>query len=207
MPPACVVQLLARHAALEVSNYFIYTKDPLSDDTYDSGREPGRPGATTAAGGKTTKYYTNQASARLSHQFGPENTAYAQMAGGFTKYDDPGNGNTNGNTNDNVNEDGQWFTPSAGLTYWFSTNNGIETDFSYTRGLYEDNGQSNFNNYDGLAALQPPPHPADRRLRPVPPDLPHVGRPQRHDRQRSGASRTTSSTPRRSASSTSSTRP
>jgi hypothetical protein len=138
----------SRATRLEVSNYFIYTKDPLSDDTYDSGDNLVVQGNNRSRG-QNNKYYTDQASARLSHQFGPENTAYAQMAGGFTKYDDPGNSNTNGNTNDIVNEDGQWFTPSAGLTYWFSHNNGIETDFSYTRGLYEDDGQSDFNNYDG----------------------------------------------------------
>ena len=149
MPPGTVWYNFSRATRLEVSNYFIYTKDPLSDDTLRFGREPRSSRATTAAGAKSNKYYSNQASARLSHQFGPENTVYAQMAGGFTKYDDPGNGNTTGNTNGNVNEDGQWFTPSVGLTYWFSTHNGIETDFSYTRGLYEEDGQSDFNNYDG----------------------------------------------------------
>ena len=47
--------------------------------------------------------------------------------------------------------DGQWFTPSAGLSYWFSTWNGIDADLSYTRGLYEGDNESNFDNYDGRA--------------------------------------------------------
>lgn len=134
----------SRATRLEVSNYFTYTKQPLSDDTYDSGENLVVQGNDRSRGQE--KYYSDQASARLSHQFGPENTVYAQMAGGFTNYDDPGN--TGSGVDDNDNEDGQWFTPSVGLTYWFSTRNGIESDFSYTRGLYEED-RSDFNNYDG----------------------------------------------------------
>ena len=145
MPRGTVWYNFSRATRLEVSNYFIYTKDPLSDDTYDSGENLVVQGNNRSRGQE--KYYSNQASARLSHQFGPENTVYAQMAGGFTNYDDPGNA-TNGDERQR-NEDGQWFTPSVGLTYWFSTRNGIESDFSYTRGLYEETASSDFNNYDG----------------------------------------------------------
>ena len=79
------------------------------------------------------------------------------MADGFTNYDDPAPHRRT------ANEDGQWFTPSVGLSYWFSTWNGIDADLSYTRGLYEETTKR-LRQLRRPPALQPPPHPADRRL-------------------------------------------
>ena len=149
----------SRSTRFSISNYFVYTKDPLSEDI----NQGSSPGTTTVSGGgggfsgvtpgpsgptliqgndrarNRDRYYTNTANGRMDHQFGPENKAYAQMAYGVSKYDDP------------TESDGQWFTPSAGLSYWFSTWNGIDADLSYTRGLYEGDNESNFDNYDGRA--------------------------------------------------------
>ncbi len=151
----------SRATRFSANNYFVYTKDPLSQDLAQ-GSLPGTTtttGTTTGSGaftGVTTPgqtgpiliqgndksrgnstYYTNYANARMDHQFGPENKAYAQMGYGLAKYDDP------------TQDDGQWFTPAAGMSYWFSTWNGVDLDVAYTRGLYESNNTSNFNNYDG----------------------------------------------------------
>jgi hypothetical protein len=136
----------SRATRFSVSNYFYYTKDPLSSEI-SQGSSPGTttvgvgPGPVLIQGNDRARnrdrYYTNTANGRMDHQFGPENKVYAQMAYGVSKYDDP------------TESDGQWFTPSAGLSYWFSTWNGIDADLSYTRGLYEGNNESNFDNYDG----------------------------------------------------------
>jgi len=131
----------SRETRLDLRNYFLYTKDPLADDDVEDnqgniivqGNDRSRQGQDT--------YYRNNASARLSHQFGPENSTYAQFVYDLTKYDDP------------TSEDSQEFSPSAGLIYWFSNWWGIELDGGYTRGLYEESDSSDFNNYTGRFRL------------------------------------------------------
>jgi hypothetical protein len=148
----------SRSTRFSISNYFTYTKDPLSGDV----NQGSSPGTTTVGGGgggafsgvtpgpsgpiliqgndrarNRDRFYSNYASGRADHQFGPENRVYTQMAYLLSKYDDP------------AESDGQSFTPSAGLSYWFSTWNGVDVDASYTRGLYEGSDESNFDNYDG----------------------------------------------------------
>ena len=61
----------SRETRLDLNNYFLYTKDPLADDDVEDnqgniivqGNDRSRQGQDT--------YYRNNASARLSHQFGP----------------------------------------------------------------------------------------------------------------------------------------
>ncbi|MCU0561097.1 MAG: outer membrane beta-barrel protein [Desulfobacterales bacterium] len=130
----------SRETRLEVFNYFLYSKDPL--DNRDVENEAGD---VIVRGDDTRrerdKYYRNQATARLSHQFGPENSSFVQFTHGLYKYDDP------------TREDNQEFTPSAGLTYWFSTWTGMEAGAEYTRGLYDEDTSSDFNNYLGRLRL------------------------------------------------------
>jgi hypothetical protein len=133
----------SRATRFSLSNYFTYTKDPLSQDV-TQGPAPGtigNQGPILIQGNDRSRqrdrYYTDYATARMDHQFGPENRTYAQMGYGLSKYDDP------------TQDDGQWFTPSAGVSYWFSTWNGIDADVAYTRGLYDESNTSDFDNYDG----------------------------------------------------------
>jgi hypothetical protein len=90
---------------------------------------------------KQTTYYRNNASARLSHQFGPENSTYAAFTYEIAKYDDPDD------------EDSHHFSPSAGLTYWFSNWWGMDIHGEYTRGLYDEDDNNDFNNYMGRLRL------------------------------------------------------
>jgi hypothetical protein len=124
-----------RQTRLDLTNYFLYTKDPLADDDVEDSS-----GNIIVEGNDRNRqerdtYYRNNATARLSHQFGPENSTYAQFVHGLVKYDDP------------TDEDSQQFSPSAGLTYWFSTWTGMELEGAYTRGLYDESDSSDFNNY------------------------------------------------------------
>jgi hypothetical protein len=81
-------------------------------------------------------YYRNYSTARLAHQFGPENSTYAQFIYGFLKNDS------------DQYQDSQEISPSVGMTYWFSSWTGIELEGAYLRGLYSG-GQAAANTQDG----------------------------------------------------------
>ena len=130
----------SRATRLEAFNYFLYSKDPLDNRDVENER-----GDIVVQGDDTRRmrdtFYRNQATARLSHQFGPENSSFVQFTHGLYKYDDP------------TREDTQEFMPSAGVTYWFSTWTGMELGAEYTRGLYDEDTSSDFNNYLGRLRL------------------------------------------------------
>jgi hypothetical protein len=131
----------SRQTRLELSNYFLYTKDPLADDDVEDDR-----GNIIVAGNDQNRrnrdtYWRNYATTRLSHQFGVEDSAYAQFAYGLLKYDDP------------TEEDSQDISPSAGMTYWFTPWTGMELEGVYTRGLYDEDTSSDFSNYSGRLRL------------------------------------------------------
>ena len=130
----------SRETRLDLSNFFLYTKDPLANRDIEDDR-----GNIIVQGDDRRRerdtFYRNTATARLSNQFGPENSTFAQFRHGLIKYDDP------------AEEDNQEFTPSAGVTYWFSTWTGMELGAEYTRGIYDEDTSSDFNNYLGRARL------------------------------------------------------
>jgi hypothetical protein len=86
-------------------------------------------------------YYSDYSTARLTHQFGPENFVYGQFVYGFLKNES------------NEYQDSQEIAPSVGMTYWWSTWTGIELEGGYLRGLYSGGGgQDATNNQDGTAS-------------------------------------------------------
>ena len=64
------------------------------------------PGDYTRRTGLNT-YYRDYSTTRLTHQFGPENSTYAQFIYGFLKNDS------------DQYQDSQEISPSVGMTYWF----------------------------------------------------------------------------------------
>jgi predicted porin len=130
----------SRETRLDLNNYFLYTKDPLADDDVEDER-----GNIIVQGNDRQRnrdtYWRNVATARLSHQFGVEDTTNAAFTYQILKYDDP------------TDEDSQEFSPSAGLTYWFTQWTGMELEGIYTRGIYDEDTSSDFNNYRGRARL------------------------------------------------------
>jgi hypothetical protein len=137
-----------RDTRLDLSNAFLYTKDPLSDrDVVNQQGNVVAPGDYSARQGLNT-YYRDYSTARLTHQFGPENSVYGQFVYGFLK-----------NKSDQY-QDSQEISPSAGMTYWWSAWTGIELEGSYLRGLYDDasdnqNGtaEDDFNQVSGRVRL------------------------------------------------------
>jgi hypothetical protein len=115
-----------RDTRLDLNNAFLYTKDPLNDqDVVNQQGNVVAPGDYSGRQGLNT-YYRNYSTARLTHQFGPENSIYGQFVYGFLK-----------NSSDEY-QDSQEISPSAGMTYWWSAWTGIELEAGYLRGLYDD---------------------------------------------------------------------
>jgi len=130
----------SRETRLDVTNRFYYTEDPLdSDDVEDS------QGNIILQGNDRRRerdtFYRNFATARLRHQFGVEDFVYGQFTHGLWKYDDP------------TEDDAQEFSPGAGITYWFSQWTGVDLEGGYTRGIYDEDTSSDFNNYLGRLRL------------------------------------------------------
>ena len=114
-----------RETRLDLNNSFLYTQDPLGNqDVVNQQGTVVAPGDFTRRSELNT-YYRNYSTARLTHQFGPENSTYAQFIYGFLKNDS------------DQYQDSQEISPSVGMTYWFSTWTGIELEGAYLRGLYE----------------------------------------------------------------------
>jgi len=125
-----------RETRLDFNNAFLYTQDPLGNrDVVNQQGTVVAPGDFTRRSELNT-YYRNYSTARLTHQFGPENSTYAQFIYGFLKNDS------------DQYQDSQEISPSAGMTYWWSTWAGIELEGTYLRGLYEE-GQGATNTQDG----------------------------------------------------------
>lgn len=125
-----------RETRFDLSNAFIYAKDPLSNgDVVNQQGDVVAPGDFSGRQGLNT-YYRNFSTARLTHQFGPENSVYGQFVYGFLK-----------NKSDQY-QDSQEIAPSAGMTYWWSTFTGIELEGGYLRGLYSG-GTNTANNQNG----------------------------------------------------------
>ena len=125
-----------RETRLDFNNAFLYTQDPLGNrDVVNQQGNVVAPGDYTRRAGLNT-YYRNYSTARLTHQFGPENSTYAQFIYGFLK------------NNSDQYQDSQEISPSVGMTYWLSTWTGIELEGAYLRGLYSG-GQGATNTQDG----------------------------------------------------------
>ena len=125
-----------RDTRLDLNNAFLYAKDPLSNrDVVNQQGDVVAPGDFSNRTGLNT-YYRDYSTARLTHQFGPENSTYAQFIYGFLK------------NNSDQFQDSQEISPSVGVTYWWSTFTGIELEGDYLRGLYSG-GQGATNTQDG----------------------------------------------------------
>jgi hypothetical protein len=125
-----------RATRLDVNNRFLYAQSPLSNrDVVNQQGDVVAPGDYSRRTGLNT-YYRDYSTARLTHQFGLENSIYGQFTYGFLK-----------NQSDEY-EDSQEISPSVGMTYWWSTWTGIELGADYLRGLYSG-GQGATNTQDG----------------------------------------------------------
>lgn len=117
---------MTRNTRLDIRDAFFKTDDPnpRAIDDPGGGEDPIIPADTTGRDGRET-YYTNAASARLTHRFGQLDFFYIEYAHRILRNDDT------------QLEDSTAHNPSAGLTYWFPAQFGLELVASYTRGEFE----------------------------------------------------------------------
>jgi hypothetical protein len=135
---------LAKSTRFDISNNFLRTQDPLDDEDILALRDGNviQEGDTTVRQGRRT-YYRNTASARLSHQFGKDDSIYAAFVYGLLR------------NNDSQEEDNDHYSPSVGLNYWFGPKLGIESNATYTKASFDQDsdftgdGSDDFDNYAG----------------------------------------------------------
>jgi len=106
---------ISEHLTLDLSDQLYISDDPVEQDTEVTSVRRGR-----------AKYYRNTATGSLDYIFGREDSLDVGFQHLLLINDDP------------TVQDGQRYTPSAGITYWFNIHNGINLDFSYSRGLFDE---------------------------------------------------------------------
>ena len=117
---------LTRRLLFDFRNVFLYTEDPLSEAQITELRRQDNLGLfdTTVRTGREP-YWRNTASARLTYEFGQRDSVYADIIYGILENEDP------------TIEDSTYYTPSAGLTFWFTPDWGTELIGSYTKGEFD----------------------------------------------------------------------
>ncbi|RLC29662.1 MAG: hypothetical protein DRH32_07005 [Deltaproteobacteria bacterium] len=104
----------SRNTRLEITDTFLYTKDP--EDDYDEDNTMRR---------DRNVYYTNSAGVSVTHQFGESDTIRLGYVYSILENDDE------------TLEDNSRHTPSVSLTYWFVPRQWrLETGMEYTRGEF-----------------------------------------------------------------------
>ena len=116
----------SKRTRLEIFDRFLRDEDPETARAIISADgEIQDPGDSTVRRGREW-FYINRASARIIHQFGSDDSAYAQFLTSLRREEE-----SDGNDNDR-------YAPSAGLTYWFGPKWGTTVDATYTRALFDN---------------------------------------------------------------------
>jgi hypothetical protein len=139
---------LGRSTRFEVTDAFLRTEDPLGEEDILALRDGNviQEGDPTIRTTRST-YYRNTANARLTHQFGREDSVYAGFTYGLRR------------SNDDQEEDNDYYSPSVGLNYWFGPKFGFESNAAYTKASFDQdsdfigNGTDDFDNYAGMIRL------------------------------------------------------
>ena len=135
---------LGKRTRFDVFDSFLRTEDPLGEEDILGLRDGDviQEGDTTTRKNRRT-YYANTAEARLSHQFGKDDSVYAGFVYGLLR------------NNDSQEEDNDHYSPSIGLNYWFGPKFGIQSNATYTKAEFDQDsdfvgeGTSDFDNYAG----------------------------------------------------------
>lgn len=136
---------LGKTTRFEINDSFLRTEDPLGDEDILVSTD----GDVTQEGDSTTRknrraYYRNAASARLTHQFGKEDSFYLGFLYGLLR------------NNDSQDEDNDHYSPSVGLNYWFVPKFGFQSNATYTKATFDQDsafvgtGTDDFDNYAGM---------------------------------------------------------
>jgi hypothetical protein len=127
---------LSRRTTFRIFDRFLRDTDRVSDDPIIS--DDGQilaPGDSTARRGREW-FYTNYATARVDHQFGTDDSVYAQFLYSLRREEE-----SDGNENDR-------YAPSIGMTYWFGPRWGTILEGTYTKAEFD-----NSPDYDDIAGF------------------------------------------------------
>ena len=135
---------LTKRTRFDIHDRFLRTQDPLRDEDVLSLKDGNvvQEGDATVRKNRET-YYRNTADTRLSYQFGREDLIYAGFVTGLLRNNDP------------TVEDNDYYSPNAGLNYWFGPRFGVETSADYTKAKFDQGNDfigtptADFDNYAG----------------------------------------------------------
>ena len=136
---------LGRSTRFEITDSFLRTEDPLEEEEILALRDGDviQEGDPTIRTSRET-YYSNTAGARLTHRFGREDSVYAGFTYGLRR------------SNDDQEEDNDYYSPTAGLNYWFGPKFGFQSNATYTKASFDQDsdfigdGTDDFDNYAGM---------------------------------------------------------
>ena len=114
---------------LELTNAYLQTRDALASGISTAPDDPLVPpsiGVDQTRRGRS-EYRTNVSTIRLDHQFGSEDTVYAEYRYSILR----------GLESPNFTDDNNIWRPSLGGTYWFTNFWGMASDLSYSNQKYD----------------------------------------------------------------------
>lgn len=114
---------------LELSNSYLETRDPMGRGISTAPDDPLVPPAidTDLSRQGRPKYRRNVSTIRLDHQFGSEDTVYAEFLYSILR----------GLESPNLEDDNDTWQPSVGGIYWFTNFWGVESDLYYSNREYD----------------------------------------------------------------------
>lgn len=116
---------LARATRFEITDSFLRTEDPLSEEDITLGTEVPLPEQDTTIRTGRRLYYSNRARAALTHRFGQTDSLSLAYDYSILENIDP------------EVEDNKRYSPSVVLTYWFNQKWGTETKGTFEKGDFE----------------------------------------------------------------------
>jgi hypothetical protein len=136
---------LSKRTRFEVSDSFLRTEDPLGEEDILALRDNTvvQEGDSTIRQNRKT-YYSNRANARLTYQFGQDDSMYAGFTYGLLR-----------NNDSQQYEDNDYYSPAVGLNYWFGPKFGFQSNATYTKADFSQDQDfvgektSDFDNYVG----------------------------------------------------------
>lgn len=134
---------IKRNTRLELRNTYLRTNDPADETEAIDSEDPTQGPAIESDPNRRDheEHYTNVAEARISQQFGSDDSFYLAYRYTILREEDVPFGEPV--------DDNDISTPSAGLVYNFTTRWGMEMDASYASTDYEDETESDRNEFNG----------------------------------------------------------
>jgi hypothetical protein len=136
---------IAKNTRLDLTDSFLYTEDPTTEEEYTAEGEPITKGDTTIRKGRQT-YYRNDSRLQFTQKIGTDDFINFGYSHYFLENDDP------------TYEDSERHNPFVGLTCWFGRQWGLEIIGDYIKGEFDSSSDAldpsdDFDNWRGGAKI------------------------------------------------------